>query len=353
MATTTEIPGTITHSQKALLKKTWWKKAAPNNSNNNNNNNYIPPFHSLKITERGVFGIPLLESLRYAHSRISYTDDRTGETCNGMIPTVIAKCGAFLKEQALNAEGIFRLSGNAKRISMLQTLFDTPEHYGLDIDWRNYTVHDAANVMRRFLNHLPEPVIILAHQHQYKSTLDTEFPNLEAKIDAFQKLIEQLPVVHQHLLLYMLDLLSLFSMYSDVTRMDVSSLATAFAPGLLSDPNDPMNLAGYKESQRVLVFLIEHQDRLFMPAWKPIYTNPGASRSVTDVHSFAHNSTNLKRANTAPSQRHLSKHEPPQIVYVNNNNKSTSSLASNGTKKLGRWKSISIVKDKKEGVPLS
>jgi hypothetical protein len=53
---------------------------------------------------------------------------------------------------------------------------------------------------------------------------------LEAKIDAFQKLIEQLPVVHQHLLLYMLDLLSLFSMYSDVTRMDVSSLATAFAP---------------------------------------------------------------------------------------------------------------------------
>jgi hypothetical protein len=54
---------------------------------------------------------------------------------------------------------------------MLQTLFDTPEHYGLNVDWRNYTVHDAANVMRRFLNHLPEPVIVLAYQHQYKSTL--------------------------------------------------------------------------------------------------------------------------------------------------------------------------------------
>jgi hypothetical protein len=49
--------------------------------------------------DRGVFGIPLTESLRYAHSRISYTDDRTGETCNGLIPTVVAKCGAFLKEE--------------------------------------------------------------------------------------------------------------------------------------------------------------------------------------------------------------------------------------------------------------
>lgn len=96
----------------------------------------------------------------------------------------------------------------------------------------------------------------------------------------------------------------------------------------MSDPSDPMNLAGYKESQRVLVFLIEHQDKFIMPTWKPIYTNPGASRSATDIYSFANNPTNLKRANTAPSRRNHSansnKHELPQVVYVNNN-KSTSS----------------------------
>lgn len=38
-------------------------------------------------------------SVRYAHSRISYMDDRTGNTCNGLIPTIIAKCGAFLKDE--------------------------------------------------------------------------------------------------------------------------------------------------------------------------------------------------------------------------------------------------------------
>lgn len=61
-------------------------------------------------------------------------------------------------------------------------------------------------------------------------TKDAEFPSLEAKIDAFQKLIERLPIVHQYLLLYLLDMLYLFSFYEETTRMDTSSLATAFAP---------------------------------------------------------------------------------------------------------------------------
>lgn len=53
---------------------------------------------------------------------------------------------------------------------------------------------------------------------------------MEEKVKAFQALIEQLPILHQYLLLYLLDLLCLFSLYSENTRMDLSSLATAFAP---------------------------------------------------------------------------------------------------------------------------
>lgn len=52
-----------------------------------------------------MFGIPLTESLGYARSRISYIDEVTGNTCNGFIPVIIAKCGAFLKD-----EGFFFLN---------------------------------------------------------------------------------------------------------------------------------------------------------------------------------------------------------------------------------------------------
>lgn len=59
--------------------------------------------------------------------------------------------------------------------------------------------------------------------------LDT-VSSVEAKVDTFQALIEQLPTLHQYLLLYLLDILCLFSLCSENTRMDLSSLATAFAP---------------------------------------------------------------------------------------------------------------------------
>ncbi|OAC97925.1 hypothetical protein MUCCIDRAFT_116003 [Mucor lusitanicus CBS 277.49] len=94
---------------------------------------------------------------------------------------------------------------------------------------------------------------------------DAEFPSLESKIDAFQNLIERLPIAHQYLLLYLLDLLYLFSQCVEYTRMDSSSLATAFSPVIFPDPSHATNPAGYKESQRVLEFLILHQYKFFMP----------------------------------------------------------------------------------------
>ncbi|KAL7318010.1 GTPase activating protein (GAP) for Rho1p [Mucor circinelloides] len=246
----------LSPSQKSLVKA-WWRKV---------NSNLASEKANRHEKQGVVFGIPLTDSLKYAHSRISYIDERTGNHCNAIIPIIVAKCGAFLKEKALYTEGIFRLSGNAKRISMLQAVFDTRiDDYGLHLNWDDYTVHDASNVMRRFLNYLPEPLISLHYQALFKTTLDAEFPSLESKIDAFQNLIERLPIAHQYLLLYLLDLLYLFSQCVEYTRMDSSSLATAFSPVIFPDPSHATNPAGYKESQRVLEFLILHQDKFFMP----------------------------------------------------------------------------------------
>ncbi|KAI8388233.1 Rho GTPase activation protein [Radiomyces spectabilis] len=276
--------------------------------------------------EKGVFGLPLSESIRYAHSSISYIDDITGIQCFGVIPTVVAKCGSFLKEEGLTVEGIFRLSGSAKRIGMLQTIFDTPDHYGMQLDWRGYTVHDAANVMRRFLNHLPEPVITLEYYRAFKNTM--EFETLEDKIAAFQSLIERLPLAHQYLLLYLLDMLGLFARTWESTRMDIACLASVFAPGMLSHPDDILNPAGYKESQRVLTFLIENQARFSMP--RTMYATGPECYSVTGFPSFFNEpntsvdtlatvpSSSLRRSKTTPTKRHkYGEHEPPQVIYVN------------------------------------
>lgn len=56
---------------------------------------------------------------------------------------------------ATQTEGIFRVSGSNKRINQLQIVFDEPPRYGKDFDWTGYSVHDAASVLRRYLNSLP------------------------------------------------------------------------------------------------------------------------------------------------------------------------------------------------------
>ena len=79
--------------------------------------------------------------------------------------------------------GIFRVSGSVKRILELQRLYDTPPLYGTDIELCAgcpYTVHDAANLMRRYLNELPEPVITNdlypAFRAAYEKHADDEEP---------------------------------------------------------------------------------------------------------------------------------------------------------------------------------
>lgn len=89
------------------------------------------------------------------------------------------------------------------------------------------------------------------------------YDSTSQRIDAFQDLICQLPTVHQHLLLYVLDMLRLFATHASVTRMDASNLAAVFAPGLLNHPqhNSPVH---YMISQRVIEFLIEYQNLFTM-----------------------------------------------------------------------------------------
>ncbi|GKZ66513.1 GTPase activating protein (GAP) for Rho1p [Aspergillus niger] len=231
-----------------------------------------------KEKPQGIFGIPLNVSIKYANVAISLTNDNGESFIYGYVPIVVAKCGVYLKEKATDVEGIFRLSGSAKRIKDLQEIFDSPERYGKGLDWTGYTVHDAANVLRRYLNQLPEPIVPLDFYERFREPLrtyqrqvqeqiqnnappaDTEAFDHAKAVAAYQQLIRELPPLNKQLLLYILDLLAVFASKSDQNRMTSANLSAIFQPGLLSHPQHDMSPDEYKLSQDVLIFLIENQD---------------------------------------------------------------------------------------------
>jgi len=94
----------------------------------------------------------------------------------------------------------------------------------------------------------------------------------------YKSLIRAMPPVNQYLLLYVLDLLSVFARKSDVNLMTAPSmssferkvdnlttdLALIFQPGVLSHPDHGMHPREHGLSREVLEFLIEHQDNFLI-----------------------------------------------------------------------------------------
>ena len=219
------------------------------------------------------------------------------------MPVVVAKCGVYLKDKgahprplsglrwatdslsppATDVEGIFRLAGSEKRIKELKVLFDSPDRYGKGLDWTGFTVHDAANILRRYFNQLPEPIIPLDFYDRFRDPLrnyqaqavgqqdeqDAQIPSdgdwdADATIRGYQNLITELPPLHRQLLLYILDLLAVFASKSDLNKMTTPNLAAIFQPGILSHPQHDMAPQEYRLSQDVLIFLIENQDNFLI-----------------------------------------------------------------------------------------
>jgi hypothetical protein len=188
--------------------------------------------------------------------------------------------GLTLSFLATDVEGIFRLSGSEKRIKELREAFNSPDRYGKGLDWTGYTVHDAANILRRYFNQLPEPIIPLdfyerfreplrGHQSQAVGQMEGQSPSIgdfdpNTTIRIFQSLITELPPLNRQLLLYILDLLAVFASKSDLNKMTTPNLAAIFQPGILSHPHHDMAPPEYRLSQDVLIFLIEKQDHFLI-----------------------------------------------------------------------------------------
>lgn len=187
----------------------------------------------------------------------------------------------FLKEKATEVEGIFRLGGAERRIKELQATFNSPDKYGKGLDWTGYTVHDAANVLRRYFNKLPEPVIpydfyerfrdpIRGHQEQAVGDMgDQQFPSsgefdAQSAIKTYQQLITEIPPLNRQLLLYVLDLLAVFASKSDINHMNAPNLSIIFQPGILSHPDHYLKPEEYRLSQDILIFLIDNQDHFLV-----------------------------------------------------------------------------------------
>lgn len=105
-----------------------------------------------------VFGVSLSKSMSAAKSGAKTHHSGSGSS-RREFPLCVHKCANFLQSEGVEVPEIFAEPGDGYRVQKLKEAFSKAPGYGEDINWDNYGVHDAADIILLFLSQLPKPLI--------------------------------------------------------------------------------------------------------------------------------------------------------------------------------------------------
>ncbi|KAI1875081.1 uncharacterized protein JN550_002510 [Neoarthrinium moseri] len=105
-----------------------------------------------------IFGVSLVKSMQAAKSCAKTHHTGSGSS-RREFPLCIHKCVNFLMSEGVNAPEIFAEAGDGFRVQKLKDTFSQAPKYGEDVNWDNYGVYDAADIVLLFLSQLPRPLI--------------------------------------------------------------------------------------------------------------------------------------------------------------------------------------------------
>ncbi|OTB12655.1 hypothetical protein K445DRAFT_43416, partial [Daldinia sp. EC12] len=106
-----------------------------------------------------VFGVSLQKSMQVAKGTAKTHHSGHGGSSRREFPLCMQKCCFFLKNEGVEAPDIFAEPGDSYRVQKLKDIFSSGPTYGEDVNWTNFGVYDAADLILLFLSQLPKPLI--------------------------------------------------------------------------------------------------------------------------------------------------------------------------------------------------
>ncbi|VDM62814.1 unnamed protein product [Angiostrongylus costaricensis] len=183
---------------------------------------------------RPVFGVDLSEHLRHTQGRVA---------------VVLEKCCTMLRASGFTEKGLFRVNGNNTKIRRMKAAFDAGQ---IDIDERAYYLdpHSVCSVLKSYLRELPDPLLTHRLHNDWVNASKLED---EAKLQAFERCIGELPACNRHNLTYLISFLSEMLQHQEQTAMNCGNLAIVFGPNLLGGDLDGNNSIGTKVRESIFI----------------------------------------------------------------------------------------------------
>ncbi|KAJ8297419.1 hypothetical protein KUTeg_023950 [Tegillarca granosa] len=155
--------------------------------------------------------------------------------------------------------GIYREAAvNSKVQGILNKL--TSDVYSLVLQREIHTVHEIANVLKRFLRNLKEPLLTSSLYDQW---LQHSGNDHDTKLKWYKYLISQLPDIHRLTLKLLAGHLSRISKYSDENLMTIENIAIAFGSTLMKASETQLQQGNIPLEMKVIGDIVQYHEWLF------------------------------------------------------------------------------------------
>lgn len=170
-------------------------------------------------------------------------------------PVIVDKCIKFVSTYGLNSKGLYRQSStNSKIAKLLDNLRKDAHKVHLQPD--DYSEHDVANTLKRFLRTLPDALMTKALYPHWITAVGN------FNIEHVKVLLDRLPEVNYQTLKRIIAHLYSVSEHSEQNLMTVTNLAQVFGSTLLSTESD-INISNAHHEMEIMSYLISHYPVLF------------------------------------------------------------------------------------------
>lgn len=107
-----------------------------------------------------VFGVPLAASMRVAKGVAAAKHEDGGSRSARDYPLCVLRCVYYIRDMGIEIPHVFGQDGDVFRVGYLKDIFESPATgYGKQLDWRDFTVYDAADLILLYLSELPKALI--------------------------------------------------------------------------------------------------------------------------------------------------------------------------------------------------
>ncbi|CDH51060.1 signal transducer [Lichtheimia corymbifera JMRC:FSU:9682] len=181
---------------------------------------------------------------------------------NGNVPLVVQKCIEAVETRGMDFEGIYRKSGAAGQMKLIQQAFENgDESCNLCDEDQWNDICAITSVLKQYFRDLPNPLFTYEYHSKFMEAAQGAG---DQQLGMFQKAIHSLPSENYNTLKYLMNHLDRIQQRHHENLMTTKNLAVIFGPTLMRHRDESRDLVDMNHKINAIEYILRNASSLFI-----------------------------------------------------------------------------------------